>query len=77
MGRLPRLPLTIFERTGVAGHQSLARDHLACSDLTTDRQKRAYDIVREHDALTVFCLDRRNSALSDTLRSVPRFAVGG
>ena len=25
MGRLPRLPLTVFERTGVAGHQSLVR----------------------------------------------------
>ena len=24
MGRLPRLPLAIFERAGVAGHQSLA-----------------------------------------------------
>ena len=32
MGRLPRLPLTVFERTGVAGHQSLARDHLAYCD---------------------------------------------
>ena len=36
MGRLPRLPLTIFERTGVFGHQSLARDHLAYCDLATD-----------------------------------------
>ena len=26
LGQLPRLPLTIFGRTGVAGHQSLARD---------------------------------------------------
>ena len=33
MGRLPRLLLTVFERTGVAGHQRLARDHLACCDL--------------------------------------------
>ena len=24
MSRLPRLPVTVFERTGVAGHQSLA-----------------------------------------------------
>ena len=29
MGSLPRHPLMIFERTGVAGHQILARDHLA------------------------------------------------
>ena len=53
IGRLPRLPLTIFERTGVFGHQSLARDHLAYCDLATDRQQRAYDIVRQHHALTV------------------------
>ena len=39
MGRLPRLPLTVFDRTGVVGHQSLARDHLAYCDLATDRQK--------------------------------------
>ena len=29
MGRLPRLPLTVSNRTGVVGHQSLAGDHLA------------------------------------------------
>ena len=51
MGRLPRLPLTIFQRTGVFGYQSLARDHLAYCDLATDRQQRAYDIVREHEFL--------------------------
>ena len=54
MGRLPRLPLTVFERTAVAGHQSLARDHMACCDLATDRQQRASDIVRKRHALTVF-----------------------
>ena len=40
MGRLPRLPLTVFERTGVAGHQTLAGDHLAYCDLATNRQQR-------------------------------------
>ena len=48
MGSLPRLPLTMFNRTGVVGHQSLARDHLAYCDLATDRQKRANSIVRAH-----------------------------
>ena len=43
MGRLPRLPLTIFERTGVAAHQSLAHDHLTYCDLATDRQQLAYE----------------------------------
>ena len=37
MGRLPCLPLTVFDRTGVVGHQSLAHDHLAYCDLATDR----------------------------------------
>ena len=77
MGRLPRLPLMIFERTGVAGHQSLARDHVTYRDLATDRQQRAYDIVREHRALTVSRVERHNSALSDALRPVPKVAVGG
>ena len=36
MSRLPCLLRTIFERTGVAGHQSLARDHLAYCDLATE-----------------------------------------
>ena len=77
MGRLPRLPLTVFERTAVAGHQSLARDHMACCDLATDRQQRASDIVRKHHELTVFLLDRRNPALAGVLPPVPKFAVGG
>ena len=77
MGRLPRLPLTIFERTGVAGHQSLAHDHLVYCDLATDRSQRAYDFVREHHALTVSRMERRNSALSDVLCAVSKFAVGG
>ena len=77
MGSLPRLPLTIFERTGVFGHQSLARDHLAYCDLATDRQQRAYDIIRAHHALTVCRVERRNSALCDALRAVPKFVVDG
>ena len=51
-GRLPRLPLAIFERTAVADHQALVRDHFTYCDLVTDRQQRAYTIVREHRALT-------------------------
>ena len=44
MGRLPRLHLTVIERNGVAGHQSLARDYLAYCDLATDRQQSVNDI---------------------------------
>ena len=46
-GRLPRFPLTIFDHSEVARHQSLARDHLACCDVASERQQRANDIVRE------------------------------
>ena len=75
MGRLPRLPLTSFERAGVDGHQGLTRDHLAYCGLATDRQQRAYDIVRA--TLTVARVNRRNSALVDALRPVPKFDMGG
>ena len=77
MGRLPRLPLTVFDRTGVVGHQSLARDQMAYCNLATDRQKRANDIVRAHHALTVSRVNRRNSALADALRPAPYFATDG
>ena len=76
-GRLSHLPLTIFERTGVAGHQSLARDHPAYCALATDHKQRTYDIVREHHAFTVSRVECRNSAVSDALCSVPKFAVSG
>ena len=77
MGRLPRLPLTVFDRTGVVGYQGLTGDHLAYCGLATDRQKRANDIVRAHDALTVSRVNRRNFTLADALRPAPNFAVGG
>ena len=76
MSTLPRLPLTIFERTGVFGRQSLARDHLTYFDVATDRQQRAYDIVRKHHALTISRVERRNPALSDALRANLKFAIG-
>ena len=77
MGRLSRLPLIFFERTGVSGHQSLARDHLAYCDLATDRQQRANDIVRKRHALIASLVKRRNSALANALRPVLKFAVDG
>ena len=54
MDRLPRLPLAVFELSGVAVHQSLASDHLAYYDLATDRQQRAHDIVRKHHVPSPF-----------------------
>ena len=77
MGRLPRLPLTAFDRAGVVEHQSLERDHLAFFDLATDRQQPANGIVRAHHAFTVSRANRRNSALTDALCPAPNFTLGG
>ena len=40
IGRLPRLPLTVFDRSYGSDHQSLDRDQLAYCDLARDRQRR-------------------------------------
>ena len=77
MGRLPHRPLTVFERTGVAQHQSLARDYLANCDLARDRQQRANFAVRKHHSPIVSRVNRRNSAIANALRPAPTFAVGG
>ena len=53
MARLPHTPLTAVDRTGVVGHQSLARDYLVYCDLATDRQQGASDLVRARYAFTV------------------------
>ena len=68
IGRLPRLPLTIFDLPNIGRHQSLNRDQQAYSDLATGRQQRAYRIVREHRAVTVSRLDLRNAPILDALR---------
>ena len=77
MGRLPRLPLMVIERTDVVGYDSLARPHLAYCDLAADRQQRTNDIVRSHHALTVSRVNRGNSVVADSPRPAPNFAVGG
>eukprot|EP00752_Nemacystus_decipiens_P015617 g13940.t1 len=63
IGRTPRLPLSLFTSPNIGGHQSLDRDHLAYCDLATERQRRAYTIVRDHYAITASRLESRNSKL--------------
>ena len=77
MNRLPRLPLTVFEHRYARGNQSLVRDHLEYCDLAADRQRRAYALVREQHALTVSSAEHRSSALSDALKQLPIYTVGG
>ncbi|CAB1104650.1 unnamed protein product [Ectocarpus sp. CCAP 1310/34] len=77
INRLPRMPMTVFEHPYARGHQSLHRDQLEYCDLAADRQRRSYDLVREQHNLSVSRIERRNSALTDALRKVPSYAVGG
>ena len=77
IGRLPRLPLTVFDRFYGGGHQSLDRDHLAYCDLDRERQQHAYEFVREQHALTVARVNGRNSTLSDALFRRPKHVAGG
>ena len=77
IGRLLRLPLTVFDRSYGGTHQNLDRDQLAYCDLARERQQRAYELVREQHALTVARVNGRNSALSDALLRRPQYAAGG
>ena len=77
IGRLPRLPLAVFDRSHSGAHQSLDRDHLAYFDLTRERQQRAYELVCEQHALTVARINGRNSTLSDALLGRPKYVAGG
>ena len=77
IGRLPRLPLTVFDRSYGGIHQNLDRDQLAYCDLAREHQQRAYELVREQHALTVARVNGRNSALSDALLRHPQYAADG
>ena len=63
LGRLPRLPFTVFDRSYGGAHQSLNRDQLTYCSLARERQQRAYELVREQHALAVARINSRNSAL--------------
>ena len=72
MGRLPRLPRTIFDRSGVADHQNLARNHLAYCDLNANS---APTISFARCMPLQFPVWNGNSALPDALRQAPDFVV--
>ena len=76
IGRLPCLPLTVFDRSYGGGHQSLDRNHLAYYDLAREQQH-AYELVREQHALTVARINERNSTLSDALLRRPKYVADG
>ena len=73
----PELPSHDFRVCWSRPHQSVARGYLPCCGLVTDRKQRAYGIVRKHHSLTVARVNRRDFALSEALRPVPKITVGG
>ena len=77
IGRSPRLPLTVFDRSYGGAHQSLDRDRLVYCDFARERQQRAYELVREQHALTVARVNRRNSTLSVALFCRPNYVASG
>eukprot|EP00752_Nemacystus_decipiens_P016839 g15071.t1 len=76
IGRTPRLPFSLFTSPNIGGHQSLDRDHQASCDLATERQSRAYTIVRDHYAITASLLESRNSKLLAAFKR-PLYEFGG
>ena len=75
IGRLARLPLTVFERSGVAGHQSLARlpgllrfgyKPIAMSERYCSQTPCPHSFPRIPP----------KPAIADALRPVPKFALG-
>ena len=78
IGRLPRLPLSVFEPDYIGGHQSLYRAHLTYITLATDRRQRASSIVRElYHITTTSHLQRRSAPIMAALSASPPFTVGG
>ena len=77
IGSLPRLLLSVFQPDNIGGHQSLERDHLTYTDLATDRQQRAYSLVRVLHRITTSRLQRRNAPIMAALSACPPFTVGG
>lgn len=69
---MPRLPLTMFERTN---NHSLERDPLAYCDLTRDHQRRADHLVRKHH-FNVPRVARANAAFDDLLHKRPVWQIG-
>eukprot|EP00752_Nemacystus_decipiens_P007106 g6368.t1 len=75
MGRIPRIPLSVFDHPLIGGYQGLDRDQVEYCNLAVDRQRRSYALVRECYALPVSRIQRRNADLSKAFKP-PDFVVG-
>ena len=71
IGRMPRLPLTVFERKNTGGHQSLDRDVVEYHLSLSNRLRLAYDVVREQNQINVAKVAKANSVLDDVVHNRP------
>lgn len=76
LGRLPRLPLTVSEKTKLDGHQGRNPDQLTYCSLARDRQINAYDLVREQNTINASHVARANPALDHLMYKRPDWSVG-
>ena len=76
LGRLPCLPLTVIERQGASGHQSLECDQLGHYGLAQEGQPLSYPLVREHQAFASSRIARAIKDWSDVLHKKSLYSVG-
>ena len=77
MGRLLRLPLTLFDLSNTSRIQNLDRSQQVCCDFATGHHQHSCRVVHEHHTVTVSCTERRIAPVTDALRQFPPFAIGG
>ncbi|CAB1105230.1 unnamed protein product [Ectocarpus sp. CCAP 1310/34] len=76
IGRYPRLPMTILEGRGVSGNQGLKQDQLDYLNLMRDKQRKAYELVREQDKITKSKHEKSNQVLNSIIGKRPKYKEG-
>ena len=65
IGRMSRLPLTVFDREPPGGHQSLDRDIAEYHISVSNRLRLTYEVVREENLVNAAKVAKANSVLDD------------
>lgn len=76
LGRYPRLPIIVFSEIPPDSHQDLDQDQMSSHDLARARQRKAFTVVRELDAINTSRLERSNTALHNLTHNRPNWKVG-
>lgn len=68
--------MTILEGRGVSGNQGLKQDQLDYLNLMRDKQRKAYELVREQDKITKAKHEKSNQVLSSIIGKRPKYKEG-